>query len=151
MERAKWSCCSCCSALLHHRGLSPRSLFVALALLLIQKGNPVQRLSSRLCRVNIPFPSVEIRFENVSTEAEVYVGDRALPTLVNYTRNIIDVRIVVDDRHTCTCSADHLHANLSKRDNGQGSVSDFSTASSMSLSLKGLGCNLSKDPFPMPS
>jgi hypothetical protein len=32
-----------------------------------------------------------VRYENVCVEAECYVGDRALPTLVNAARNALEV------------------------------------------------------------
>ena len=37
------------------------------------------------------FPTVEVRFDNINIEAGVYVGKRALPTLINYTRNVVEV------------------------------------------------------------
>ncbi|CAI7902719.1 unnamed protein product [Closterium sp. NIES-53] len=37
--------------------------------------------------VGLSVPSVEVRFEDVHVEAGVYVGTRALPTLLNFTRN----------------------------------------------------------------
>ncbi|CAI7790247.1 unnamed protein product [Closterium sp. NIES-53] len=45
------------------------------------------KLKSRLDRVGLSVPSVEVRFEDVHVEAGVYVGTRALPTLLNFTRN----------------------------------------------------------------
>ncbi len=32
-----------------------------------------------------------MRFQNLFVNAEVYVGSRALPTLINFTRNIMEV------------------------------------------------------------
>ncbi len=32
-----------------------------------------------------------MRFQNLFVNAEVYVGSRALPTLINFTRNILEV------------------------------------------------------------
>ncbi|KAI7741348.1 hypothetical protein M8C21_029253, partial [Ambrosia artemisiifolia] len=40
--------------------------------------------------VGITLPTVEVRFQNLSVEADCYVGDRALPTLINAARNIIE-------------------------------------------------------------
>ncbi|CAI5491780.1 unnamed protein product, partial [Closterium sp. Naga37s-1] len=37
--------------------------------------------------VGLSVPAVEVRFEDVHVEAGVYVGTRALPTLLNFTRN----------------------------------------------------------------
>lgn len=44
-------------------------------------------------RVGIEMPKIEIRFENLSVEADAYVGRRALPTLLNSAINAIEVRI----------------------------------------------------------
>jgi len=44
------------------------------------------------CRVGVTQPSVEVRFEDLSVNADVYVGSRALPSLINFTRNIVEVR-----------------------------------------------------------
>lgn len=37
-------------------------------------------------------PKVEVRFEDLLITADVQTGSRALPTLVNYTLNIAEVR-----------------------------------------------------------
>lgn len=42
-------------------------------------------------RVGIELPTIEVRYENLTIEADCYVGDRALPTLLNSTRNIFEV------------------------------------------------------------
>ena len=42
-------------------------------------------------RVGIEIPKIEVRFENLSVEGEVFVGSRALPTLFNATLNAIEV------------------------------------------------------------
>lgn len=36
-------------------------------------------------------PTIEVRYENLSVEGDVYVGSRALPTLLNATMNTIEV------------------------------------------------------------
>lgn len=41
-----------------------------------------------VCSVGLSFPSVEVRFENLEVEAHVYLGTRALPTLLNFTLNM---------------------------------------------------------------
>lgn len=38
-------------------------------------------------------PKVEVRFENLNISADVQIGSRALPTLVNYTRDMAEVII----------------------------------------------------------
>ena len=37
--------------------------------------------------MGIDLPRIEVRFENLIVNADVYVGGRALPTLLNYTLN----------------------------------------------------------------
>ena len=49
--------------------------------------------------MNLQFPSVEVRFENVSVEAGVYVGTRGLPTLLNFTMNMISVRSILAEEN----------------------------------------------------
>ena len=44
------------------------------------------------CSAGIKPSTVEVRFENLTIEAGVYVGDRALPTVTNSYRNMIEVR-----------------------------------------------------------
>ncbi|GFZ04131.1 ABC-2 and plant PDR ABC-type transporter family protein [Actinidia rufa] len=40
--------------------------------------------------VGIVLPTVEVRFEHLTIEADCYIGDRALPSLVNAARNIAE-------------------------------------------------------------
>ena len=42
-------------------------------------------------RVGIEIPKIEVRYDHVSVEGDVYVGSRALPTLLNVTLNTIEV------------------------------------------------------------
>ncbi|CAI7732467.1 unnamed protein product [Closterium sp. NIES-54] len=61
------------------------------------------KLKARLDRVGLAVPAVEVRFEDVHVEAGVYVGTRALPTLLNFTRNSLaaalrSLRVVPDSR-----------------------------------------------------
>lgn len=42
-------------------------------------------------RVGIEIPKIEVRYENLSVEGDVYVGSRALPTLLNVTINTLEV------------------------------------------------------------
>ncbi|KAJ8466246.1 hypothetical protein OPV22_028798 [Ensete ventricosum] len=50
----------------------------------------LRRLRDRMDRVGLELPKIEVRYENVSVEAEVYVGSRALPTLWNATLNVLE-------------------------------------------------------------
>ncbi|KAH0865510.1 hypothetical protein HID58_082721 [Brassica napus] len=42
------------------------------------------------CRVGMEVPKIEVRFENLKVEADVQAGTRALPTLVNVSRDFIE-------------------------------------------------------------
>lgn len=44
-------------------------------------------------RVGIDLPTIEVRFENLSIEAEARAGTRALPTFTNFIVNILEVTI----------------------------------------------------------
>ncbi|KAL6336669.1 hypothetical protein AAG906_035983 [Vitis piasezkii] len=50
----------------------------------------LQRLRDRTDRVGIETPKIEVRYQNLSIEGDVYVGSRALPTLLNATLNTIE-------------------------------------------------------------
>ena len=47
-----------------------------------------------LLRVGIEIPTIEIRFEHLNLGAEAHVGSRALPTVINFTFNIIEVMLI---------------------------------------------------------
>lgn len=48
------------------------------------------KLKERIDRVGIEMPTIEVRFEHLNIEADARVGGRALPTLLNFTINIIE-------------------------------------------------------------
>ncbi|KAJ6407594.1 hypothetical protein OIU84_010975 [Salix udensis] len=50
----------------------------------------LRRVKDRTDRVGIEIPKIEVRFEHLSVEGEVFVGSRALPTLFNVTLNAIE-------------------------------------------------------------
>lgn len=50
----------------------------------------LRRLRDRTDRVGIEIPKIEVRCEHLSVEGDVYVGSRALPTLLNATMNAIE-------------------------------------------------------------
>ncbi|GAB4850281.1 transcription factor [Ancistrocladus abbreviatus] len=52
-----------------------------------ETGNPDGK---REKEVGIQLPTVEVRFKNLTVEADVYVGTRSLPTLLNAARNIVE-------------------------------------------------------------
>nr|GFB14647.1 ABC transporter G family member 35-like [Tanacetum cinerariifolium] len=50
----------------------------------------LRKFRDRIDTVGISLPTVEVRFQNLCVEADCHVGDRALPTLTNSARNIIE-------------------------------------------------------------
>ncbi|XP_050230912.1 ABC transporter G family member 29-like [Mercurialis annua] len=47
----------------------------------------LKKFRQRIDRVGIKLPTVEVRFENLSVEANCYIGSRALPSLLNSVKN----------------------------------------------------------------
>ncbi|XP_015083790.1 pleiotropic drug resistance protein 1-like [Solanum pennellii] len=48
------------------------------------------KLKKRIDRVGLDLPTIEVRFEHLNVDAEARVGSRALPTIFNFTVNIIE-------------------------------------------------------------
>ncbi|KAL0330809.1 UNVERIFIED_CONTAM: Pleiotropic drug resistance protein 1 [Sesamum angustifolium] len=48
------------------------------------------KIKQRMDRVGIDFPTIEVRFEGLSVSTEAHVGSRALPTIFNFTANILE-------------------------------------------------------------
>ncbi|KAL5071417.1 hypothetical protein RYX36_022304 [Vicia faba] len=48
------------------------------------------KLKERMDRVGLELPTIEVRFEDINVEAQVYVGSRALPTLLNFFVNVLE-------------------------------------------------------------
>lgn len=48
------------------------------------------KLKDRIERVGLDIPTIEVRFERLDVEAQVYVGSRALPTIFNFLVNIFE-------------------------------------------------------------
>ncbi|XP_073062087.1 ABC transporter G family member 31 isoform X2 [Primulina eburnea] len=68
-------------------------------------------IKERLDRVGLEIPKVEVRFENLHVTANVQIGSRALPTLVNYSRDMIEhiltkLRLFSPKRHALTILSD---------------------------------------------
>ncbi|KAM7256970.1 hypothetical protein ACFE04_012711 [Oxalis oulophora] len=64
-------------------------------------------VKGRLDRVGLEVPKVEVRYENLSVKADVQTGSRALPTLLNVTRDVLEqlltsLRIFRPKRHSLT-------------------------------------------------
>lgn len=45
-------------------------------------------------RVRLDVPTIEVRFEHLTVEAKVYIGSRALPTLLNFAINMLQVNLL---------------------------------------------------------
>ncbi|CAM6100115.1 unnamed protein product [Calypogeia fissa] len=77
---------------LRHLGAGQRARLVELAFKTNEQNNErlLRNIDERLRRVEIEHPTVEVRFKNLSVNADVYVGGRALPTLVNFVRNFVE-------------------------------------------------------------
>ncbi|KAL0903814.1 hypothetical protein M5K25_025867 [Dendrobium thyrsiflorum] len=63
----------------------------------------LMKLRDRMDRVGIELPTIEVRYEHLSVEAEAYVGNRGLPTLFNSIINIFET------------VANHLHILPNKK------------------------------------
>ncbi|KAJ1688214.1 hypothetical protein LUZ63_019604 [Rhynchospora breviuscula] len=48
------------------------------------------KLKDRIDRVGIKLPTIEVRYENLSVDAEAHVGSRGLPTVLNSTMNTLE-------------------------------------------------------------
>ncbi|KAF8393290.1 hypothetical protein HHK36_021531 [Tetracentron sinense] len=48
------------------------------------------KLKNRIDRVGIEILTIEVRFENLNVNAEAYVGNRALPTILNFSVNLLE-------------------------------------------------------------
>ncbi|KAL2493151.1 ABC transporter G family member 29 [Abeliophyllum distichum] len=53
----------------------------------------LKKMKDRMDKVGIQPPTVEVRFENLRIEADCHVGTRALPTLLNTSKDIVDSMI----------------------------------------------------------
>ncbi|CAI9281118.1 unnamed protein product [Lactuca saligna] len=76
------------------RELDPvaRQNFIDKVFMLPEEDNErfLRKFRDRVHKVGISLPTVEVRFQNLSIEADCHVGDRALPTLTNSARNIVE-------------------------------------------------------------
>ncbi|XP_076898366.1 ABC transporter G family member 35-like [Bidens hawaiensis] len=53
-------------------------------------GRFLRKFRDRIDKVGISLPTVEVWYQNLTVEADCYIGDRALPTLINAARNLIE-------------------------------------------------------------
>ncbi|KAL0323901.1 UNVERIFIED_CONTAM: Pleiotropic drug resistance protein 1 [Sesamum calycinum] len=73
-------------------GLVERKNLVERLLRIAEEGNEnfLLKLKERILRVGLDFPTIEVRYEHLNVDAEAYVGSRALPTVFNFTVNILE-------------------------------------------------------------
>ncbi|KAL5545908.1 hypothetical protein UlMin_005595 [Ulmus minor] len=73
-------------------GIQDRKQLMESILKLVEEDNEkfLRMLRARTDRVGVEIPKIEVRYENLSIEGDVYAGSRALPTLLNVTLNVIE-------------------------------------------------------------
>ncbi|XVF07719.1 hypothetical protein REPUB_Repub06bG0163900 [Reevesia pubescens] len=73
-------------------GMQDKKMLMDSMLKIVEEDNEklLRRLRDRTDRVGIEIPKIEVRFEHLEVEGDVYVGSRALPTLLNVTLNTIE-------------------------------------------------------------
>ncbi|KAK7320706.1 hypothetical protein VNO77_30425 [Canavalia gladiata] len=73
-------------------GLTERKIILERLVKIAEEDNEkfLLKLRERMDRVGLDIPTVEVRFEHVNVEAQVYVGGRALPSLVNFFVNVME-------------------------------------------------------------
>ncbi|XP_073109550.1 ABC transporter G family member 42-like [Elaeis guineensis] len=73
-------------------GLNERQEFIERIFKVAEEDNErfLKKLRNRIDKVGIQLPTVEVRFENLTVEAKCHIGNRALPTLLNSARNIVE-------------------------------------------------------------
>ncbi|KAI4316280.1 hypothetical protein L6164_024275 [Bauhinia variegata] len=73
-------------------GLTERKILLERLVKIAEEDNEkfLLKLKKRMDRVGIEIPTIEVRFENINVEAEVYAGSRALPTLLNFFANVLE-------------------------------------------------------------
>ncbi|KAI3740632.1 hypothetical protein L2E82_31102 [Cichorium intybus] len=75
-------------------------------------GKLLKKIRDRYDRVKVSLPTVEVRYEHLSVEADCFIGNRALPTLGNTVRNIVEsaltflgIRLSKSTKLTILCDA----------------------------------------------
>ncbi|GKU98337.1 hypothetical protein SLEP1_g11352 [Rubroshorea leprosula] len=78
-------------------GMQDKKVLMDRILKVVEEDNEqfLQKLRGRTDRVGIEIPKIEVRYEHLSVEGDVYVGGRALPTLLNVTLNTIEVGKII--------------------------------------------------------
>ncbi|TKY48211.1 ABC transporter G family member 35 [Spatholobus suberectus] len=73
-------------------GVNERQEFIDRIFRVAEEDNEkyLRKFRNRIEKVGIRLPTVEVRFQNLTVEANAYVGSRALPTLPNVALNIVE-------------------------------------------------------------
>ncbi|PKA67166.1 ABC transporter G family member 39 [Apostasia shenzhenica] len=73
-------------------GLHERKILLDRIMKIVEEDNErfLKRLRDRINQVGLELPKLEVRFQNLSVEADAYVGSRALPTLLNAAINTLE-------------------------------------------------------------
>ncbi|MCO5565028.1 hypothetical protein L7F22_018698 [Adiantum nelumboides] len=73
-------------------GMMERQMLIEKLLKVTEEDNErfLVKLRNRIDKVGIELPTVEVRFENFTIDAQCHVGSRALPTLWNTIRNFVE-------------------------------------------------------------
>ncbi|KAH0704714.1 hypothetical protein KY285_018992 [Solanum tuberosum] len=73
-------------------GINERQEFIDRFFRVAEEDNEkfLRKFRNRIDKVGITLPTVEVRYEHLTIEADCYIGDRALPSLPNAARNIAE-------------------------------------------------------------
>ncbi|XP_042510326.1 pleiotropic drug resistance protein 1-like [Macadamia integrifolia] len=70
--------------------LGPQEKKILIERLEVENEKFFLRLRNRINQVGIELPTIEVRFEHLNVETEAYSGSRALPTIPNFTINMVE-------------------------------------------------------------
>ncbi|XP_043718327.1 pleiotropic drug resistance protein 1-like isoform X2 [Telopea speciosissima] len=70
--------------------LGPQEKKILIERLEVENEKFFLRLRNRINRVGIELPTIEVRFEHLNVDTEAYSGSRALPTIPNFTINMLE-------------------------------------------------------------
>ncbi|XP_030480269.1 pleiotropic drug resistance protein 1 isoform X1 [Cannabis sativa] len=91
-ERLKKGILDTCTVDVHHLSIQQKQSLVEKLVKVPDQHNQtfLAKLKNRIHSVGIELPTVEVRFEHLIVETEIYVGERALPSFINFTTNVIE-------------------------------------------------------------
>ncbi|XP_030479880.1 pleiotropic drug resistance protein 1 [Cannabis sativa] len=81
-----------CTIDVHHLSIQQKQSLVETLVKVPEEYNQtfLTKLKNRIDSVGIELPTVEVRFEHLNVETDIYVGERALPSFINFTTNVIE-------------------------------------------------------------